>query len=30
MMTGADGFCLIEYFRKLTLIPSWQAALFGS
>ena len=22
MMTGAEGSCLIEYFRKLTLIPS--------
>jgi hypothetical protein len=30
IVTGADGSFLTEYFKKLTLIRSWQAALLGS
>jgi hypothetical protein len=30
MMTGTEESCLTQYLKKLTLMPSWQAALFGS
>jgi hypothetical protein len=30
VITGAAGSFLTEYLKKLTLIPSWQAALLGS